>query len=244
MFSKYFALFIRLVGEVKSERPLLRPGFVFRRLFEIIAGRLSAALAGFGGSFFGSGVRIIGSKGISIERGAAIKRHGWIEAIHAYGGVAFTPEIRIGRRFISSERLHISAIHSVVIGDDCLFGSGVYIGDHNHGSYKGDDASDPLERPIARKLVSFGAVVIGSNVWFGDNVVVIGPATIGCGTVIGANSVVTGDVPDCVVAAGAPLKIIRKFNAESQAWERAKGIDDATRQLPQGQFIPTGKMTE
>ena len=71
-----------------------------------------------------------------------------------------------------------------------------------------------------RKLVSFGSVIIGSNVWLGDNVIIIGPGMIGNGAVIGANSVVTRDIPDYVIAAGAPLRILKSFKYENGLWEK------------------------
>lgn len=54
-------------------------------------------------------------------------------------------------------------------------------------------------------------IVIGNDVWFGANVTVCGGVTIGDGTVIGAGSVVTRDIPDHVVAAGVPCRVIRQI---------------------------------
>ena len=146
-------------------------------------------------------------------------RYAWIEAVSGNNGHTFSPVIRIEQGFCASERLHISAINRIEIGDNCLFGSCVYISDHNHGSYKGEEQSAPSEPPIQRKLVSHGPVVIGSNVWIGDNVVIVGPVRIGNGVVIGANSVVTRDIPDDVMVVGIPAKILKRFNQESGKWK-------------------------
>jgi acetyltransferase-like isoleucine patch superfamily enzyme len=54
-------------------------------------------------------------------------------------------------------------------------------------------------------------VRIGDNCWFGTNCVVTGGVTIGERTVVGANSVVTQDLPAGVVAAGAPAKVIKEI---------------------------------
>jgi len=126
----------------------------------------------------------------------------------------------IGRGLAASDRLHITSINRIEIGDNCLFGSGVFISDHNHGSYKGEDQSPPNEPPVIRKLVSHGPVIIGSNVWLGDNVVVIGPVRIGNGVVVGANSVITRDIPDNVIAAGIPAGIIKRFDGTIGKWEK------------------------
>jgi lipopolysaccharide O-acetyltransferase len=137
------------------------------------------------------------------------------------GEQTFRPVIKLGIGFHASERLHLSAINRIEIGDNCLFGSGVYISDHNHGAYKESEQSHPDEPPVARRLVSHGPVVIGANVWMGDNVIVVGPVRIGGGVVVGANSVVTHDIPDNVIVAGVPAKIIKHFNINNCQWEEA-----------------------
>jgi lipopolysaccharide O-acetyltransferase len=99
-------------------------------------------------------------------------------------------------------------------------GSNVYIADGSHGSYRGSDQSDPLEPPADRRLAATGPVRIDENVWIGDNVVILGPANVGYGAVIGANSVVRGDVPPNCIVAGAPAKPVKQFDASSRQWER------------------------
>jgi lipopolysaccharide O-acetyltransferase len=73
---------------------------------------------------------------------------------------------------------------------------------------------------VQRKLVSHGPVIIGSNVWLGDKVVVIGPVRIGNGVVVGANSVITRDIPDNVIVAGIPARIVKRFNETKLKWEK------------------------
>ncbi|RQM78988.1 acyltransferase, partial [Aeromonas dhakensis] len=63
-----------------------------------------------------------------------------------------------------------------------------------------------------------GSVTINEGAWLGENVCVIG-ASVGKNSVVAANSVVTKDVPDYTVVAGAPAKVIKKFNFDSQSWE-------------------------
>jgi lipopolysaccharide O-acetyltransferase len=64
-------------------------------------------------------------------------------------------------------------------------------------------------------------VVIGENVWIGDNSVIIGPATIGTGAIVGANSVVRGVVPSNTIVVGAPAQPIKIFNSITGSWEKA-----------------------
>jgi lipopolysaccharide O-acetyltransferase len=117
--------------------------------------------------------------------------------------------------------VHISSITSIAIGSHCLFGSKIYVSDHNHGIYKGEQQSSPGEAPAHRLLGGGGPVVIGENVWIGDNSVIIGPATIGRGAIVGANSVVHGMVPSDTIVAGAPAKPIKIFNSKSGSWDKA-----------------------
>lgn len=77
--------------------------------------------------------------------------------------------------------------------------------------------------PVSRQgvMVRNGAkVVIGEGSWLGTNVVVVGDVRIGKHCVIGANSVVTKDIPDYSVAAGTPCKVIKQYDFEREAWVR------------------------
>jgi len=63
-------------------------------------------------------------------------------------------------------------------------------------------------------------VVIGDDVWIGENAVIVGPLSIGRGSIIGANSVVRRDIPDRTIAAGAPAREIKRFDPSSGQWKR------------------------
>ena len=210
----------KLLQAAAQERPIKAILFIFGKVVDRLRGRAMASIFGWPDSYVGVGSKVLGTRAIKVGAGAYINRYAWIEAVHSFGGRSFQPVIVIGRGFAVSDRLHISSINRIEIGDNCLFGSGVYIGDHNHGSYKGAEPSTPAEPPVMRRLVSMGPVIIGSNVWLGDNVVVLGPVTIGNGVVIGANSVVTHDLPDNVLVAGAPVRILKQFSQASGKWER------------------------
>ncbi len=205
---------------VIQDYPLFALWRILFRTVDTMRGMLSAFIVGWPKSYLGAGSRIIGTRSIQISEGIAIGRHAWIEAVTHYGEQIFTPVITIGKGFCAAESLHVAAINRIEIGDNCLFGSGIYIADHNHGSYAGDEQSSPSEPPVQRKLFSRGEVVIGSNVWLGDNVVIVGAVRIGSGVVIGANSVVTHDIPKNVIVAGVPAKIIKQYNQVFGKWEK------------------------
>ncbi len=217
---RYLQAVSRLFQAARNEHGLYAPLSLLGEAVALLAGRCSARLRGWPRVWLGPGARTIGTRAIAIGPFSAIKRHAWLEAVFRYNGQDFTPRIQVGSHFLASERLHISCAERVEIGDNCLFGSGVYISDHNHGSYRGSAQSAPTQAPKDRALAPAGAVMIGSNVWLGDNVVIVGPARLGHGCVIGANSVVTGDVPDHTMAAGAPLKLLKRYNQDTGTWER------------------------
>ncbi|WP_375399804.1 acyltransferase [uncultured Amnibacterium sp.] len=180
--------------------------------------RMNGRVLGWSGSSLPLGSTVLGAAHIRVGDGFDAAQPVWLEAITAYGGERFDPEIVIGERFSTSGRLHVSTIDSVRIGDDCLFGSNVYIGDHGHGSYSGERQSTPEGAPRLRPLVSRGPVSIGHRCWLGDNVVVLQGVHIGDGAVIGANSVVTRDVPAGGIAVGSPAVTIRRFDSGSGSW--------------------------
>jgi lipopolysaccharide O-acetyltransferase len=135
-----------------------------------------------------------------------------------YKGKKYSPKIYIGDRVSFSGGVHITAIHQITIGNDVLFGSNIYISDHNHGGYSNNVHSIPSEPPSARALISGGEVFIGNNVWVGDNVNIVAPVKIGDGSIIGANSVVRGDIPSNAIVAGSPARIIKIFNESTKLW--------------------------
>jgi acetyltransferase-like isoleucine patch superfamily enzyme len=190
---------------------------ILARANECFFGRLRAWVVGWPQGFVGKYSRIIGTSFIKVGFKCSIGRFAWIETIAV--PLKFQPVLEIGANFSASERLHIACINKVTIGKDCLIGSGVHITDHNHGSYNGVVHSSPTEPPIQRLLASNGPVQIGDRVWIGDNVLIIGPARIGDGAIVGANSVVLGDVAAQTMVVGAPARVIRVFNSESNRWE-------------------------
>lgn len=84
----------------------------------------------------------------------------------------------------------------------------VYISDHSHGEITRAELDLP---PLGRLLYSKGPIIIGNNVWIGEKVCILPNVRIGDGAVIGANSVVTKDIPPHSVAAGSPAKVIKQL---------------------------------
>ncbi len=128
--------------------------------------------------------------------------------------------LKIGNDVEMNDHVHITAMNSVTIGNNVLLASKIYISDCSHGSYAGNEFDDsPLIAPNSRKMVT-KPVTIEDNVWIGEFVSVLPGAYIGKGAIIGTMSVVTGHIPEYTIAVGAPAKVIKKFNFETQRWDR------------------------
>lgn len=128
-----------------------------------------------------------------------------IEAWDEYKGQRFSPEISIGNNVILNSDVHIGAIRKIVIHDNVLIASRVFISDHFHG----DTTIESLKLPPAeRPLVSKGPVIIGKNVWIGEGASILPGITIGEGSIIGANAVVTKSFPAYSIIAGVPARKI------------------------------------
>ncbi|WP_243854702.1 DapH/DapD/GlmU-related protein [Flavobacterium sp. 270] len=130
----------------------------------------------------------------------------------------------MGKNVQINDYVHITAMEHVFIGDNVLMASKIYISDCSHGSYSGDsNDSSPYSLPIERPLHS-KAVIIEDNVWLGEFVSVLPGTTIGKGTIVGANSVVSKSLPSYVIAVGSPAKPIKKYNFETKRWEKTNNI--------------------
>jgi acetyltransferase-like isoleucine patch superfamily enzyme len=126
-----------------------------------------------------------------------------IEAWDQFAGEHFQPEITIGNNVNMQTDIHIGAINKIIIGNNVLLASRIYISDHSHG----DITAEALQlAPAKRPLISKGPVIIEDNVWIGEGVVVLANVTIGKNAIIGANSVVTKSVAPNSVVAGIPAK--------------------------------------
>ena len=128
--------------------------------------------------------------------------------------------IIIGDNVEINDYVHIAAGEKIVIGSNTLIASKVFISDINHGSYSGPGQDTPLTAPNGRKL-SAREIHIGDNVWIGESVCVLPGITIGSGSIIGALSVVTKNVPPYSIAAGNPARVIKTYNFQTKNWEHA-----------------------
>lgn len=115
--------------------------------------------------------------------------------------------IEVGKNFFANYNCMIIDVAKVKIGDNCQMAPNVAIYTAGH----------PVHPDSRNTAYEYGIeVTIGDNVWLGGNTVIVPGVHIGSNTVIGAGSVVTKDIPDWVIAAGNPCKVIRRITEEDR----------------------------
>lgn len=157
--------------------------------------------------YFESSTILIGGKHISIGNSFVSRSRLRLEAHDKYGEQIFTPEITIGNNVQMLFDNHISAINKIVIGDNVLMASRILITDLSHGQ---TDRESLDSFPVDRPLYSKGPVIIEDNVWIGTGAAILPGVTIGKGSVIGANAVVTHDIPEYSIVGGNPARVIKE----------------------------------
>jgi len=124
----------------------------------------------------------------------------------------------IGNNCEMGDYAHIVAHKSVILGNDVLIASKVFISDTNHGCYKGNYQDSPASIPNERDLAC-ETVKIGNRVWIGENAVILAGSRIADGSIVGANTVVSGKFERPVIIAGIPGRIIKEWNDYKKEWE-------------------------
>ena len=163
----------------------------------------------------------LGSVGcMQIGKGFTAGRGLWLEAVTDYAPAnqKFSPQLIIGDRVSVGEYVHIGCNHRIMIGDDVLMGSKIYITDHNHGIYRGDKTDNPNIPPSDRQLTEGESVEIGARCWIGEFVTILPGVTIGEGCIIGSHSTVTHDIPANSIAVGSPARVVKQWDEPTGQW--------------------------
>lgn len=120
-------------------------------------------------------------------------------------------KIRFGNHFYANTDLTILDENYVTFGDNVYLAPHVSIYTAGH----------PIDARVRNTDLEYAKpVTVGNDVWIGGNVVINPGVTIGNNVVIGSGSVVTKDIPDGVIAAGNPCRVIREITeADRENWE-------------------------
>ena len=148
------------------------------------------------------------------------------ELIDAPGGAFINPpfycdygkHIHVGKNFFANYNCTILDVGPVTIGDNCQMAPNVAIYTAGH----------PIHPDTRNSAYEYGiGVEIGDNVWLGGNCIIMPGVHIGSNSIIGAGSVVTHDIPEWVIAAGNPCRVIREItDADRRSYYRNQMIDD------------------
>lgn len=126
--------------------------------------------------------------------------------------------VHFGKRVYANYNLTLVDDTHIYVGDNVMFGPSVTVATAGH----------PLCVELREKFAQFNLPVrIEKNCWIGANAVILPGVTVGEGSVIGAGSVVTNDIPPYSVAVGTPCRVIRTIgNADRLRYARGKYLTE------------------
>lgn len=125
-------------------------------------------------------------------------------------------QLILGERVQVNDYVHIGVMEKIIIGNDVLIASKVFITDHNHGQFVNEETE--FHKPVIKRKLSSKIVIIGNNVWLGEGVNILPGVTIGDNTIIGAGSIVTKNISADSLAVGNPARVIKKFDRTKSKW--------------------------
>lgn len=161
---------------------------------------------------------VLGERAIHIGSETLIGRHVTLTVGYGVGDPRLPDRgLVIGDRCVVGARCTITAHASIRIGDDVWFGQDVFVSDASHG-YQDPDV------PVGRQLGAHQPVSIGAGSWIGHGAMVLPGTSIGRNVVVGAGSVVRGEVPDHAVVAGIPARVVRRHEP-GVGWIGERGGD-------------------
>jgi len=153
--------------------------------------------------FFGRGLELQVARNAQIEFGRFV----WLgdgAKVRCHEG-----RVEIGAKTVIGQECTISAYKRVRIGEQCVIADRAMFIDFDHGVVE-------VERPIRSQGIYTRDVEVGSNVWIGYGACILRGVSVGDNSIVGANSVVTKDVPANAVVAGIPARIIRMREAPQE----------------------------
>lgn len=151
-------------------------------------------------SYFMSPIFLSGTKYIEMGNDVGIWHNARVEVVDEWNGEKFTPHLIIGDHVKIGQDLHMTCAESIVIEPNVVCTARVTITDINHVTNGG---SSVLEQGINTKPVR-----ICEGAFIGVNATILPGVTVGRFAVVGANALVTKDVPDYAVVAGVPAKVL------------------------------------
>jgi len=160
-------------------------------------------------SYLGKPVFLKGIRNIFIGKKVRILPHLRMETQD--GGT-----IEIEDDVVISQNVHITSAGQLKIGKRSLILANVFITNIDH------DYTE-IGKHVVKQKITVKETTIGENCFIGMGAAIMPGTVLGKQCVVGANSVVKGNFPDYCVIVGSPAKIVKKYNQQTQTWEKISG---------------------
>jgi len=173
-------------------------------------------------TYIDSTVNVFGWSHISIGDNTLVGEQSWLninEREEGFKHIVIGNYCYIGRRNLLSSSRQLILSDYVMTNNECKFLGSNHVFDNPETPY------------IATGTTSDGIQKIGVNVWVGAGVIVLGNVSIGHGSIIGAGSVVTKDIPPFSIAVGNPCKVIKRYDYKKNKWVRLDVFDSSVEAL-------------
>lgn len=149
---------------------------------------------------------------VSLGDNVIIFPNGRIELIDYYNK-NFQPYLSIGSDSQIHQNCHITCADKIIIGKNVTIVANVTITDIIHPHMD-------ISKPINQTDIITKPVIIGDETYIYNNAVILPGSQIGKHCIIGANSLISGKIPDYSIVVGSPGRIVKKFNFLNNAWEK------------------------
>lgn len=160
----------------------------------------------------GKNVTIKNRKCIVLGKNVTIDHDTEIYPVKKFNGVNYPSNIIIGDNVKIGAFNRYACCEKIIIEDNAGMAAYVHITDHSH------DYRDVNTHFLKQGLIHKGPVIIGEGSWIGLRCSILTGVTIGKNSIVGAGSIVTHDVPPYSVVAGAPAKIVKRYDFELKEW--------------------------
>lgn len=148
---------------------------------------------------------------LTIGNNCYIFKNSRIEGISNYEGVNYQPEIILGNNVSIQQNLHLTCANRIVLSDFVAIGANVTITDIEH-------PYENINVPIEKSVLKVKEVFIGRETKIYNNAVILPGTILGIHSVVGANSIVSGEYPDYCIIVGVPARIVKRYCTTRGAW--------------------------
>lgn len=154
---------------------------------------------------------------ITLGKHVTILNGGRIEGVSTYNQSHYNPNIIFHDRVTIQQYCHITCANKIEVGANTAIAAFVTITDIHH-------PYNDINVPIESQNLKVSPVLIGEDCKIYNGAVILPGVTIGKHVTIGANSVVTHDIPEYSVAVGSPAKIVKKYDFDKNEWINLKYV--------------------